>query len=159
MRIVVNLKNMMRRGNRSRRGLAGIVTGAILLSAVAALGSGLVSWTNSNLFTHQQDLELSYSKAANKINEFLIIENVWFGQNPQKFVNITMTNVGNVGLNVTEIELTNSAGIIKYQFSNGAILPGKSYSPPISYNWVDNQLVDITVITSRGSIYKTQTLP
>ncbi len=159
MRIVINLKNMVRQGNRSRRGLAGIVTGTILLSAVAALGSGLVSWTNSNLFTHQQDLESSYSKATNKINEFLIIENVWFGANPQKFVNITMTNVGNVGLNVTEIELTNSAGIIKYQFSNGAILPGKSYSPPTPYEWSDNELVDITVTTSRGSIYKTQALP
>ncbi|MEX0764539.1 MAG: hypothetical protein WEC35_04525 [Nitrosopumilaceae archaeon] len=160
MRVVVNLKNMMRQRNRSRRGLAGVVTGTILLSAVAVLGSGLVSWTNSNLFTHQQDLQSSYSKATNKINEFLIVENVWFGGNfPQKFVNITMTNVGNVGLNVTEIELTNSAGIIKYQFSNGGILPGKSYSPPLSYDWVDNQLVDITITTSRDSIYKTQALP
>ena len=150
---------MTKQCNRSRRGLASVVTGAILLSAVSFLGSGLVSWTNSNLFTHQQDLQSSYSKATNKINEFLIIEKVWFGQNPQKFLNITMTNVGNVGLNVTKIELTSSAGAIKYQFSNGGILPEKSYSPPISYNWVDNQLVDITVTTSRGSIYKTQALP
>ena len=154
-----SLKDRVMHHNHRRRGLAGVVTGTILLSAVAVLGSGLVSWTNGNLFTHQQDLQTSYSKATNKINEFLIIENVWFGQNPQKFVNITMTNVGNVGLNVTEIELTSSARITKYQFSNGAILPGKSYSPPISYNWVDNQLVDITVTTLRDSIYKTQALP
>ncbi|MEX1996593.1 MAG: hypothetical protein WD884_04360 [Nitrosopumilaceae archaeon] len=160
MRILVSLKCMMKQCNQCRRGLAGVVTGAILLSAVGILGSGLVSWTNSNLSTHQQVLDSSYSKATNKINEFLIIENVWFGGNsPQKFVNITMTNVGNVGLNVTEIELTNSAGAIKYQFSNGGILPGKSYSPPISYDWIDNQLVDITIITSRDSIYKTQALP
>ena len=155
-----SLKDKMVHRNNRRRGLATVVTGAILLSAVAALGSGLVSWTNSNLFTHKQALQSSYSTSINKINEFLIIENVWFGGNsPQKFVNITMTNVGNVGLNVTEIELTNSAGIIKYQFSNGGILPGKSYSPPLSYDWVDNQLVDITIITSRDSIYKTQALP
>ena len=156
---LVSLKSMIRQCNRRRRGLAGVVTGAILLSAVGVLGSGLVSWTNSNLFTHQQDLELSYSTATNKINEFLIIENVWFGQSPQKFVNITMTNVGNVGLNVTKIELTSSAGSTEYQFSNGGILPEKSYSPPISYEWSDNELVDITVTTSRGSIYKTQALP
>ena len=156
---LVSLKSMIRQCNRRRRGLAGVVTGAILLSAVGVLGSGLVSWTNSNLFTHQQDLELSYSTATNKINEFLIIENVWFGQSPQKFVNITMTNVGNVGLNVTKIELTSSAGSTEYQFSNGGILPEKSYSPPISYEWSDNELVDITVTASRGSIYKTQALP
>jgi len=159
MRAVVNLKDMIRQCNRPRRGIAGVVTGAILLSAVAVLGSGLVSWTNSNLFTHQQELESSYSKATNKINEFLIIENVWFGENPQKFVNITMTNVGNVGVNVTKIELTDSAGSVEYQLSNGEILPEKSYSPPISYDWSDNELVDITVTTSRGSIYKTQALP
>jgi len=154
-----SLKDRMMRHNHRRRGLAGVVTGAILLSAVGVLGSGLVSWTNSNLSTHQQSLESSYSEATDKINEFLLIENVWFGQNPQKFANITMTNVGNVGLNVTEIELTSSAGVIKYQFSNGAILPGKSYSPPTSYQWSNNELVDITVTTSRGSIYKTQALP
>ena len=159
MRILVSLKCMMKQCNRSRRGLASVITGAILLSAVAVLGSGLVSWTNSSLFTHQQSLESSYSTATNKINEFLLIENVWFGENPQKFVNITMTNVGNVGLNVTKIELTTSDGSIEYQFSNGAILPEKSYSPPISYEWTDNELVDITVTTSRGSIYKTQALP
>lgn len=150
---------MARQYNRRRRGLASIITGAILLSAVAALGSWLVTWTNNNLSTHQQDLELSYSTATNKINEFLIIENVWFGQSPQKFVNITMTNVGNVGLNVTKIELTSSAGNIEYQFSDGGILPEESYSPPISYAWSDNELVDITITTSRGSIYKTQALP
>ncbi|MEX0911197.1 MAG: hypothetical protein WDZ43_03600, partial [Nitrosopumilaceae archaeon] len=81
MRILVSLKCMMKQCNQCRRGLAGVVTGAILLSAVGILGSGLVSWTNSNLSTHQQVLDSSYSKATNKINEFLIIENVWFGGN------------------------------------------------------------------------------
>ena len=156
---LISIKGMVRRCNRPRRGIGTIVTGAILLSAVTALGTGLVSWTNSNLFTHQQDLQLSYSRTTDKINEFLIIENVWFGDNPQKFVNITMTNVGNIGLNVTKIELTSSAGSIEYQFTDGAILPKKSYSPPISYDWGNNEIVDITVTTSRGSIYKTQALP
>ena len=159
MRIVSSLKGMTKQCNHRRRGLGGVVTGAILLSAVAVLGSGLVSWTNSNLFTRQQALQSSYSTVTDKINEFLIIENVWFGQNPQKFLNITMANIGNVGLNVTKIELTNSTDSIEYQFNNGAILPEKSYSTQISYEWGDNELVDITVTTSRGSIYKTQALP
>ena len=159
MRVVSNLKDMMRQCNHRRRGLASVVTGAILLSAVTLLGTGLVSWTNSNLSTHQQTLQSSYSTATNKINEFLIIENVWFGQNPQKFVNITMNNVGNVGLNVIKIELVNSTDSVEYQFGDGVILPEKSYSAKISYGWGDNELVDITITTSRGSIYKTQALP
>ena len=159
MRVVSSLKDMMRQCNRCRRGLASVVTGAILLSGVTLLGTGLVSWTNSNLSTHQQALQSSYSTATDKINEFLIIENVWFGQNPQKFVNITMTNIGNVGLNVTKIKLTNSTDSMEYQFADGVILPKKSHSAQISYEWGDNELVDITVITVRDSIYKTQALP
>ena len=159
MRLVSSLKGMTKQCNRCRRGFASVVTGAILLSAVAVLGSGLVSWTNGNLSTHQQTLQSSYSTATNKINEFLIIENVWFGQNPQKFVNITMNNVGNVGLNVIKIELVNSTDSVEYQFTDGVILPKKSYSAQISYEWGDNELVDITITTSRGSIYKTQALP
>ena len=158
MRVVSSLKDMMRQCNRCRRGLASVVTGAILLSGVTLLGTGLVSWTNSNLSTHQQSLQSSYSTATDKINEFLIIENVWFGQNPQKFVNITMTNIGNVGLNVTKIKLTNSTDSMEYQFSD-VILPKKSYSELIPYEWGNNELVDITVTTSRSSIYKTQALP
>ena len=158
MRVVSSLKDMMRQCNRCRRGLASVVTGAILLSGVTLLGTGLVSWTNSNLSTHQQSLQSSYSTATDKINEFLIIENVWFGQNPQKFVNITMTNIGNVGLNVTKIELTNSTNSMEYQFSD-VILPEKSHSEQIPYGWGDNELVDITVTTVRDSIYKTQALP
>ena len=158
MRLVSSLKGMTKQCNRCRRGFASVVTGAILLSAVTLLGSGLVSWTNSNLSTHQQTLQSSYSTATDKINEFLIIENVWFGQNPQKFVNITMNNVGNVGLNVIKIELTNSTDRMEYQFSD-VILPKKSYSELIPYEWGNNELVDITVTTVRDSIYKTQALP
>ena len=156
---ILSLKDMMRKCNRSRRGLAGLVTGSILLTAVALLGTGVVSWTNSSLSTRQQALQSSYATSADKINEFLIIENVWFRESPQKFVNITMTNVGNVGLNVVKIELTNSTDSIEYHFTDLAIIQKKSYSPPISYEWGDTELVDITITTSRGSIYKTQALP
>src|SRR6476660_5391288 len=97
---------MQRRSKFSRRGIATVVTSAIMLTAVAILGSGLVSWANSNLFGHERNLESSYSTNVNKINEYLTVENVWFSTSGgNNFVNITMNNPSTIGLNVTQIQL------------------------------------------------------
>ena len=85
-----------------RRALASIVTSAILLSSIAIMGVGLVGWSNSNLMGHQKTLENTFSKNINKLNEHVIFEKVWFGgTSPNKFVNVTATNSGDIGLNVT----------------------------------------------------------
>ncbi len=94
-----------------RRALATVVSTGILLSAVAIMGSMLTAWSNSIFVNEQNELNAVYAEGVNKLNEFLVIEHVWFGNetNPQnKFINLTMSNVGNVGLNVTKITLDNS---------------------------------------------------
>ena len=85
----------------SKRGLSTAVTSAILLTAVAVMGIMLVSWSNMNLTRHQQDLDASFSDNLNRINEELLLGNIWFGNTPSNNINITMNNVGTVGLNVT----------------------------------------------------------
>lgn len=154
---------MRSRNIHTRRGLSSAVTGAILLTAVALMGTGLVSWSNTNLRSHQQSLESAYSTNVNKINENLIIENVWFGTNPSKFVNITMNNVGSIGLNVTKIEFINPYDKTKLDafstFSDQRIFQKQSNSTKISYNWDNESPIEIVVTTSRGSIYTTQVMP
>jgi len=141
------------------RGLSTIVTSAILLSAVAIMGSFLVSWSNNVLVSHKMSMESSYASKMNKLNELLIIENVWFGQTPSKFVNITMNNAGNVWLNVTKIQVINSTGTKEFKFTRGQILPGKSNSTMLSYGWVDNSPVDIIITTARDSAYRVKAVP
>jgi hypothetical protein len=76
-----------------RRALATVVSTGILLSAVAIMGSMLTAWSNSIFANEQHQLNEVYAEGVNKLNEFLVIEHVWFGNNPSKFVNLTMTNV------------------------------------------------------------------
>lgn len=143
----------------SKKGLSTVVTGAIMLSAVAVLGTMVVAWSNTNLFANQQSLEASFSAKYNKINEFIIIENVWFRQMPAKAVNITINNAGTVGLNVTQIKLVDSSNVFTKSITNGGIAPGKSFDDEIPFAWTNNIPVDITVTTGRGSIFITQELP
>jgi len=150
---------MRRRWNGSRSGLSTIVTSAIMLTAVALMGSGVVSWSNTNLFTHQENLQNTFSTSVNKINEDLMIENVWFGKTSPKFLNITLNNIGNIGVNVTKIQLINSTHNVIYEFNNGEILPNKLNSTKIYNQWGNNELVDIVVTTERGSVFRTQASP
>src|SRR5882672_9907420 len=98
---------MRKIGKYSRSGLASIVTTAMMLTAVAIMGSGVIVWGKSNFSANEMAVSSSTTTSVNRINENLAIEKIWFGTNPQtnpsqKFVNITMTNNGNIGLNVTQ---------------------------------------------------------
>ncbi|MDH3277579.1 MAG: hypothetical protein OEL77_06605 [Nitrosopumilus sp.] len=138
-----------------RRALATVVSTGILLSAVAVMGSMMTAWSNSVFTNEQHEITTAYSEGVNKINEFLVIENVWFGNNPTKFVNITTSNVGNVGLNVTKITLDNSIDKTNLLITNGGIAINDYISTEISYNWTTTNPILITAVTEKGSIYQT----
>ncbi len=147
------------RASQSKRGLSNVVTSAILLSAVAVMGAMVVSWSNSNLSSHQQTLESSFSEHLNRLNEDLIFENIWFGNTPSNNVNITMNNVGTLGLNITEIKLKNpSTGstISTFPYSNAGIVSKGDFSVNETFAWVTVTSYDVVVTTDRGSIFKTQ---
>ncbi len=146
-----------------RRALASIVTSAILLSSIAVLGVGLVGWSNSNLLSHQKDLENTFSKNINKLNEHVTFEKIWFGgTSPNKFVNVTLTNTGTVGLNVTQIKFVNpedSEEILSILETNGGIEISNSYSSEIDYEWTSGTAFDFIVTTNRDTLFRTQVSP
>ena|SRR5690348_13288333 len=159
----------MRSFVQTRRGLSTVVTTAIMLSAVAVLGTALIGWSNSNLKVFETGLSTSSADKTNKINENLQIENVWFYKNKPILgqnggVNVTLTNGGTVGLTVTDIKIIDSAK--SYDFpQNVAILPSKSYSAVgspfnyLAYVWHSQVPITISVTTARGLIYTTQAAP
>ena len=140
---------------RKRRALATIVSTGIMLSAVAVMGSMLTAWSNSIFATEQDEINTVYAEGVNKLNEFLVVEHVWFGNNPSKFVNMTMSNVGNIGLNVTKITLDNSIDRTDLLISNGGMVSGDDFSAEVGYNWTTTEPIEITVTTEKGKIYKT----
>jgi len=138
-----------------RRALATIVSTGILLSAVAIMGSMLTAWSNSIFTSEQTEINTVYSDGVNKLNEYLIIEHIWFGNIPNKFLNLTMSNVGSNGLNVTKITLDNSVDKTDLLITNGGILRDDILSREITYNWTTTDPILVTITTEKGSIYQT----
>ena len=141
-----------------RRALATEVSTGILLSAVAVMGSMLTAWSNSIFANEQHDISTVHDKGINKINEFLVIEHVWFGNLPSKFINMTMSNVGNVGLNVTKITLDNSIDRTDLVITDGGIERNDYMSTKIFYNWTSTEPIKISIITDKGSLYQTHVM-
>jgi hypothetical protein len=121
-------------------------------------------------------LSTAASARTNAFNEFLSIENVWFcygHPNPEpchttppfnRGINVTLTNIGSIGLNVTQITLatTVNSKITTDVFSikNVALTPSQYYLWGQNYTrWQSKVPVTITVTTARGSIYTTQAIP
>jgi hypothetical protein len=143
----------------TRRGISSLITTTILLTATVMMGTGLVNWSNSDLSTYKNSVANTAAINSNQINEDLTIENVWFGTTPSKFVNITMTNTGGVGFNVTDIKIINSAQQASdYTYSHSSIFSHKQNSAIIFYNWQAGMPIQIVVTTARGSTFQTQAM-
>lgn len=140
---------------RKRRALSSVVSGGILLSAVAIMGTMLVAWSSSTFAVEQNELNESYAAGVNKLNEYVIFENVWFGNIPSKFLNVTLSNVGNVGLNVTKITIEDSGVKSEIEITNGGILPNNHFSTKIIHDWKSNESIKLIATTDRGKIYQT----
>ena len=122
------------------------------------MGSVLTAWSNSIFANEQHEINTVYAEGVNKLNEFLVIEHVWFGNetNPQnKFLNVTMSNVGNVGLNVTKITLDDKIKRKNLQITDGGIPRDGYFSTIINYNWTTTEPIQITLTTEKGKIYQT----
>ena len=143
---------------KTRKALSSIITSAILLSATTLLGTGMVTWSNSSLSSYETALSNTFSTNVNKLNENLSIEKVWFGSGP-KFLNVTTTNVGTIGVNVTQISLKTSTTTTDIPFTHSGIVPQKQNSTKIIYNWQSGNPIQITITTARGTIFTTQVMP
>lgn len=145
-----------------RRALANVVTSAIILSAVSIMGVMMLGWSNSNLAIQKQEIEEVFSTQTNKMNEDLIFDHVWFSTTcPGKCVNVTMSNVGTLGLNVTEMIFTNGttfAELKTFKYTNAGIVPSGTFSTNATYSWPSGGDIDITVFTARGNQFTTQAI-
>ena len=148
-----------------RRALSTVVTGAILLSAVAIMGTMIVAWSQSLFTQNQAELQVSFTNIVNKLNEGLFIENVWFDAVPSpKIVNVTLSNTGTIFLNVTKIDLIDSVDgsylVSTVHISDGGVFVNQLYSKNVTYDgWTAGTPINIVVSTNRGNIITTQVIP
>ena len=152
-------------GIAAKRGLSTVVTAAILLSAVAVMGSMVVVWSQSTLSQHTAALEVSYASNINKLNEGLAVENVWFDPVPSpKTLNVSLSNIGTLYLNITEIDLVDpddgSNLVSTVLISDGGLPLNQLYSRNVTYDgWTVGNPINVVVTTERGNIITKQVVP
>ena len=151
---------MKRRGYR--RALSTVVTSVILLSAVAIMGTMVVTWANMKLGSQEEALTVTFTNSINKLNEDFIVEYVWYDYVLNN-VNVTITNVGIIGLNVTEIKFVDPSdysNLVTLSITDGGILVQKSFNTNVTYSGLTSGDVFNVVVTSeRGNIVQKQVLP
>ncbi len=148
------------------RGLASVVTSGIILSAVSIMGVMLLGWSQTSINDQKQEMNQVYDTRMNKINEDLLYENIWFalpaGVMSANHLNVTVANIGILGLNVTTIQVTNSTGTnntsIPYSYTDGGIVTGSSLSFNVTYPWQSADNLDIRIFTDRGNQFVSQVI-
>ena len=144
---------------QKRRGLATIITSAIMMSAVCVLGSAGVVWSQSSLTAQQVEMADSVNNYSNKLSESLVFEYVYCNDDPCETIVVVMTNVGEIGLDVSEISISDkTTGFNKIQsISSGGIMPQSSIAIPINDpSFSSHSVLDVMTTTSRGNIIQTQ---
>ena len=147
-----------------RRGIANVVTSAIILSAVSIMGVMMLAWSQTSMLEQKIEIEEIFNTQLNKINEDLLFENIWFalpaGSMSNNHLNVTITNIGILVFNVTEIHVTNVTGTnntsFTYFHTDAGIPKSGSFSVNTTYAWQSGDELDVLVITNRGNQYITQ---
>jgi len=147
-----------------RRGLATIVTTGILLAATSVLGVSMLTWSQTSLAVHQQEIEDVFNTQMNKINENMLIENIWFaipaGAMSNNHLNVTLSNIGILGLNVTSIKITNvtngNTTSFDYDFTDMGMKKSASVSTNVTYAWQSGDELDVLITSARGNQFITQ---
>ena len=122
----------------------------------------MLGWSNSSLATQKQAIEEVYSIQMNKINEDLIFDNIWFSTTcPGNCVNVTISNVGTLGLNVTEMKFVDGITLEELQifsYTAAGIVPSATFSTNATYTWSSGADIDIVVFTERGNQFTTNVI-
>jgi fibro-slime domain-containing protein len=133
-----------------RTGLSSVLAAVIMLSAVSAMGTTAVYWSQSNLHAREQATGTLYSNIINKVKESLVLEHFWYNT-PSQNLNIVLKNTGEDGLHVIQIEVDGTTRQITH-IINGGIVPDGIYTGVVHYYWLGNPL-EVYVTTDRGSIF------
>ena len=144
---------------RKRRALATVITSAIMMTAVTVLGGAGVVWSQTSLNSQQVEMTDTVNNYLNKINESMMFEYVYCDSDPCDSIIVVITNVGDLGVDVSKITISDKvSGFQKVQsLSKGQIMPEGSISVVIDdLGFQLYDILDVSATTARGNIIQTQ---
>jgi hypothetical protein len=144
---------------RKRRALATVITSAIMMSAVTIMGGAGVVWSQTSLNSQQVEMTDTVNDYVNKINESMMFEYVYCNTNPCDSIIVVITNVGDLGVDVSKITISDKqSGFQKVQsLTKGQIMSDSSISVVINdLGFQLYDVLDVSATTVRGNIIQTQ---
>jgi hypothetical protein len=144
---------------RRRRALATVISSAIMMTAVTILGGAGVVWSQTSMNTQQMEMSETVDTYLNKINESMMFEYVYCNTDPCDSIIVVITNVGDLGVDVSKITISDKqSGFQKVQsLTKGQIMPDGSISVVIddlAFQLYD--VLDVSATTVRGNLIQTQ---
>ncbi len=175
-------------GSRRRKsGISTVVSAVIMIAAISIMGSVMLIWAKTTFNAQQRQIGNTYETNSNLLKETFIVEDVWLnkyvaGQSPANYVNVTIRNIGDTAITVSQIQITGltsngstctvpNCSVTANAPFNGALVNGlRHYSFPLNSNglvstkqtlrvdvndvWSDSSIksLNIQVTTARGSI-------
>jgi len=144
---------------RRRRALATVITSAIMMTAVTVLGGAGVVWSQTTMNTQQMEMNETVNDYVNKIGESMMFEYVYCDSDPCDSIIVVITNVGDLGLDVSKITISDKqSGFQKVQsLTKGQIMPDGSISiviDDLGFQLYD--VLDVSATTTRGNIIQSQ---
>ena len=144
----------------AHRGISEIPSITMLMFAAALMGVFLLIWSNQELGFAAIDLTEQFDSNINRLSEELVIEQIWFGTgSSSKFASITLSNISNIGITITKIEITNSTDTHIITVNQNVFNDGTSLVLEENYIWTSGTVTDVTVFTARENHFKTQVVP
>jgi len=144
---------------RKRRALATVITSAIMMTAVTVLGGAGVVWSQTTMNTQQMEMNETVNDYVNKIGESMMFEYVYCDSDPCDSIIVVITNVGDLGLDVSKITISDKqSGFQKVQsLTKGQIMPDDSISiviDDLAFQLYD--VLDVSATTARGNVIQSQ---
>jgi len=146
---------------RKRRALATVITSAIMMTAVTVMGGAGVVWSQTSLNSQQVEMTNTANDYLNKINESMMFEYVYCNSDPCDTIIVVITNIGDMGLDVSKITISDTPSGFQqvHSLSKGQIMPDDSISVVIDEDVIPFSLydvLDVSATTVRGNIIQTQ---
>jgi len=94
---------LFNRFTKSRRGVSPVIASIILIGAAIATGLVVVSWANNNFINQQTEAGVFFAGRSAAIEESFVIEDVWFYVDGDKYVNVTVRNVGVANITIEAV--------------------------------------------------------
>jgi hypothetical protein len=130
-----------------------------MMTAVTILGGAGVVWSQTSMNTQQMEMSETVDTYLNKINESMMFEYVYCNTDPCDSIIVVITNVGDLGVDVSKITISDKqSGFQKVQsLTKGQIMPDGSISVVIddlAFQLYD--VLDVSATTVRGNLIQTQ---